>query len=440
METKEFLEKKLNPFNWQLTLKVITIGMVAIALLIPKMMILGLIHEREQTAESARHEVMQKWSLEQHIRGPLLTIPYIQRVFDTDGKEIRQEIHQCHFLPDSLHVNGKISPQELHRNIYQSVVYKSDIKITGNFGLPNFAKLKINPADVLWDKAEISVAISDLRGINDLADLKWNDNSYPFMPGMDNKLLGSNGISMTLQKASLENFPANFQLELKLKGSDALQFAPLGETTEVNLQSTWNDPGFEGSFLPAKRTITSQGFEAHWKVLNYNRNFPQAWKDNEYKVTEADFGVQLVTLADHYQKSYRSAKYGILVILFMFLSFFLNEMITKQRIHPFQYILVGFSILIFYLLLLSISEQLGFNKAYLISTVSVLGLVFAYSRTFLKTWVNSILLTSILAFSFGFIFILMQLESYALLVGSIGLFFVLSLTMFFTRKINWYGE
>ncbi|HKJ42989.1 MAG TPA: inner membrane CreD family protein, partial [Sunxiuqinia sp.] len=164
------------------------------------------------------------------------------------------------------------------------------------------------------------------------------------------------------------------------------------------------------------------------------------WNDNEFNISNADFGVQLVTMADQYQKSYRSAKYGILVILFLFLSFFLNEIITKQRIHPFQYILVGFSILIFYLLLLSISEQLGFNLAYLIAAVSVLGLVFAYSRTFLKTWFNSILLSSILAFSFIFIFILMQLESYALLVGSIGLFCVLALTMFFTRKINWYGE
>jgi len=440
METKEFMEKKISSFNWQLSLKVITIGLIGLVLMVPKMMILGLIHEREQTAESARHEVMQKWSLEQTVRGPVLTIPYLEKVPGPDGKEIREEIHQCHFLPDSLYIEGTLNPQELHRGIYQSVVYQSNITIRGRFARPDFSGIKVNPANVLWDKAQLSLAISDLRGIDARTDLNWNSQSIPFSPGMDNKLLGDNGISLTLPGQAVKNFPANFQLSLKLKGSDALQFAPLGETTEVKLQSIWNAPGFTGNFLPANRTISQKGFNAYWKILNYNRNFPQAWKDNEFKVTDADFGVQLVTLADHYQKSYRSAKYGILVILFLFLSFFLNETITKRRIHPFQYILVGFAILIFYLLLLSISEQLGFDTAYLIAAVSVLALVFAYSLTFLKTWLNAALLTAILAFSFGFIFILMQLESYALLVGSVGLFCVLALTMFFTRKINWYGE
>ncbi len=163
-------------------------------------------------------------------------------------------------------------------------------------------------------------------------------------------------------------------------------------------------------------------------------------ENDGFNVTNADFGVNLVKTADHYQKCSRSTKYGIVVMLLIFLSFFLNEIITKQKIHPFQYILVGFAILVFYLLLLSISEQLGFNPAYLIAAISVTALVLAYSRTFLKTWTNSIVLTLILALSFGFIFVLMQLESYALLAGSIGLFVILGLTMFLTRKINWYEE
>ncbi len=219
-----------------------------------------------------------------------------------------------------------------------------------------------------------------------------------------------------------------------------MQFAPVGEITEVEIQSKWNDPGFEGNYLPAERKIDNNGFHAQWKVLHFNRNFPQQWKNEEFRVTDSDFGVKLITVADHYQKSSRAAKYGILVILFTFLSFFLNEIITRQRVHPFQYILVGFAVLIFYLLLLSISEQLGFNLAYMISALAVILLIFAYSRTFLKKWSDSAIQTLILTFSFGFIYVLMQLESYALLTGSIGLFFVLALTMFFTRKINWYNE
>jgi inner membrane protein len=300
--------------------------------------------------------------------------------------------------------------------------------------------LKIRPEDILWEKAKILVAVHDLRGINNRIEFAWNDSVYAFSPGMENQRVGSNGISLPMPQLTPQDFPAHFQFKLNLKGSESLNFAPLGETTEVTLQSEWNDPGFTGSFLPAEHAINKEGFTASWKVLDFNRNFPQQWKNDEYRVTEADFGVKLVTVADHYQKSSRAAKYGILVILFVFLSFFLNEIITKQRVHPFQYILVGFAVLVFYLLLLSISEQLGFNLAYLISAISVLVMVLLYSRSFLKTWLHAGIQTLILTFSFGFIYVLMQLETYALLVGSIGLFVVLGLTMFVTRKINWYGD
>ena len=437
METNQHLEQKLKSVNLQLSLKVVVIGFIALILLIPKMMILELIRERENTAESVKHEVTEKWSNPQTVRGPMLTIPYIERT--SDGKETREQLRECHFLPKTLKVKGELIPQKLNRSIYQTVVYESSLEIGGQFETPDFEKLKINPADVLWEKANLSLAISDLRGINEMAALSWNGNSFPFSPGMDNPLLGTTGISLPMSNAGENSFPGSFQIRLKLKGSEGLQFAPLGETTEVFLQSSWNDPGFQGNFLPAERSVDANGFTAGWKVLNYNRNFPQEWKDDEFTVTDADFGVKLVTVADHYQKSSRSAKYGILIILFIFLSFFLNEILTKQRIHPFQYILVGFAILIFYLLLLSIAEQTGFNWAYLISSLAVTGMVLAYSRTFVKSWMNSFLLTSILTLSFGFIFVLLQLESLALLVGSIGLFVVLGLTMFFTRKINWYN-
>ena len=440
METKEFLQDKQKSINWQITLKVFIIGAIAIALLIPKFMILGLIQERQKTAEVTTHEVMQKWSLAQIVRGPVLSVPYIERTFNKDGKEITENIRKCYLLPKTLNIKGEVFPQERKRSIYETVVYESDVNISGQFDISDFNSLKIPSDNVLWEKAKILVAISDLRGINDRITFTWNDSTFAFTPGMENPLVGRNGISLPIQSLSMEDFPGNFHFTLNLKGSESLNFAPLGETTEVTLHSKWNDPGFVGNFLPAEHNINKDGFTARWKVLNFNRNFPQEWKNDEYRVTEADFGVKLVTVADHYQKSSRSAKYGILIILFVFLSFFLNEIITKQKVHPFQYILVGFSILIFYLLLLSISEQLGFNLAYLLSAVAVIIMVLFYSRTFLKKWSNSIIQTLILTFSFGFIFVLMQLETYALLVGSIGLFVVLALTMFFTRKINWYNE
>lgn len=440
METKEFLQNKSKSVNWQITFKVVTIGMIAIALLIPKFMILSLIQERESTAGASKMEVMQKWSLAQTVRGPVLVIPYIERNFDSHEKQVTEEIKELYILPKTLKIEGEIIPQKLYRSIYETVVYESGINIKGSFDQADFESQKIADDDIMWDKAKILVAISDLRGIEEIGQFLWNGKPVTFLPGMENQLIGTNGISLDLSSLSSTEFPADFGFTLKLKGSESLKFAPLGEVTEVMLKSSWNDPGFEGSFLPSERNIDKNGFQAQWKVLNFNRNFPQEWKNNEYKVTDADFGVKLVSMADHYQKSLRTAKYAILVILFTFLSFFLHEVITKHRVHPFQYILVGFAVLVFYLLLLSISEQIGFNLAYLISAVAVITMIFAYSRTFLSKWLDSIVQTLILTFSFGFIFVLMQLESYALLVGSIGLFFVLGLTMFFTRKINWYGE
>lgn len=440
METKEFFQEKQKSINWQITLKVFIIGIITLALLVPKFMILDLIGQRQHTAETSSKEVMQTWSLAQTVRGPVLAIPYIERNFENDGNTTTEIIHECYILPKTLNINGEIFPEKRKRSIYETVVYESELNVSGHFEGSEIQKLKIPPGDILWKQAKIQVAISDLRGISDRISISWNDSVFEFTPGMENQLLGQSGISLPLPHLTAENFPADFQFSLHLKGSESLKFAPLGETTEVALQSDWNDPGFDGNFLPTDHTIGKEGFSARWKVLNFNRNFPQQWKNDEYRVTEADFGVKLVTVADHYQKSSRAAKYAILVILFVFLSFFLNEIISKQKVHPFQYILIGFAVLIFYLLLLSISEQVGFNLAYFISALAVITLVFAYSRTFLKRWIHSVIQTLILTFSFGFIFVLMQLETYALLVGSIGLFVVLGLTMFFTRKINWYGE
>ncbi len=440
METKNSLNDKQKSINWQLTLKVFIIGIIAIALLVPKFMILSLIDDRQATAELTTLEVMQKWSLSQTVRGPVLSVPYIERTFDTEGKEVKEETREFYVLPKTLKVNGEILPQERKRSIYETVVYESELEISGQFDISELSDLKIAAKDILWEKSKLLVSISDLRGINDKISLKWNQAVFAFSPGMENPLIGTNGISLNLPELSLQGFPGNFSFKLPLKGSESLNFAPLGETTEIALQSSWEDPGFDGNFLPADYQVDKDGFTANWKILNFNRNFPQQWKNNEYRVTDADFGVRLVTVADHYQKSSRSAKYAILVILFVFLSFFLTEVITKNRVHPFQYILVGFSVLIFYLLLLSISEQLGFNLAYLISALAVLLMVLLYSRSFLHNWTNAIIQTLILTFSYGFIFVLMQLETYALMAGSIGLFVVLALTMFFTRKINWYND
>jgi inner membrane protein len=191
--------------------------------------------------------------------------------------------------------------------------------------------------------------------------------------------------------------------------------------------------------------VNEKGFSANWNVLHFNRNYPQTWVDSsptahKTDILSSEFGVELVTPANHYQKNTRSAKYAVLIIIITFIVFFMFEVFTKSRVHPFQYILVGSAIIIFYLLLLSFSEHLGFNIAYLMAALAVILLVFLYSGSFMPKIKNSFGTGLSLAACYAFIFILLQLESYALLAGSIGLFILLALLMYATRKINWYRE
>jgi len=430
---------KSSMISWQLMLKIVFIGIVFFVLLIPKLMIIGLMEERKTTAESARAEVMEKWSRDQVVRGPVLTVPVTETVTGQEDKNPTVVQSQRYFLPQELNIDGQLTPHDRFRSIYKVVVYESEIRISGTFAPPSPEILQAS-GETEWNKAELSIGLSDLRGISNMVEMVWNGQKYTFLPGMDDPVIGTGGISLPLPLDPATSFPATFECILHLKGSHSLHFSPLGETTTVRLSSAWNDPGFTGSFLPVSHNITPDGFTADWKVLHFNRNFPQTWKGDKYKMAGSDFGVELVTVADHYQKNIRSAKYGILVIVLVFISFFLSEVISGERIHPVQYALVGFALLLFYLLLLSLSEHLGFNIAYLIASAAVLTMVFAYSRSFLKKRINSLMLTAVLAASFIFIFVLLQMETYALVTGSIVLFIILGLIMYLTRKINWYNE
>ena len=235
------------------------------------------------------------------------------------------------------------------------------------------------------------------------------------------------------------NITHEFSFSLRLNGSRDLQFIPVGRTTEVTLKSDWNVPSFSGAFLPDTREVTDNGFEASWKILDLNRGYPQAWIGNKYNIYSSASGVNLLAGIEGYDKSMRSAKYALLVIALTFLVFFFVEVFNKKKIHPIQYILVGLAIVLFYALLISISEVAGFGLAYLISSVATLGLITLYSKSVLAHNRMAFIQGSILAFLYLFIYILLQLEDYALLIGSSLLFVILATIMYLSRKIDWYA-
>ncbi|MBT6006606.1 MAG: cell envelope integrity protein CreD, partial [Prolixibacteraceae bacterium] len=226
-------------FHRKLSFKLFTIGFLVLVLMIPKLMILSLISERSLTADEASSEVMSKWSDNQEITGPVLTVPYTKSVYNERNKEYKEVIHTATFLPKELNINGKINPKKLYRSIYDVIVYESDINLSGNFELPDFSDFNIDEKDIQWKDAQILLAINDLRGINEEVILKWNNSGTTFAPGINKSVIGESGISVSLPNISADNFRGNFQISLKLKGSQSLMFTPVGEKTEVHLESPW---------------------------------------------------------------------------------------------------------------------------------------------------------------------------------------------------------
>ncbi len=424
-------------------LKIGSIVMIALLLLIPAFMISGLISERESTQSRAILEVSSKWGGQQTLTGPFISIPYYRYVRETVGKDSAGRLVQVkdyiHILPDKLDIAGEISPQKRERGIYEIVVYDSKLNFSGTFQKLDFGALDFRPQNIQFDKAEFVLGIPDLRGIEKQISLQWNDAQVSFNPGVSSTDVVNSGINARVIVSDSDSITYRFSFSLDLKGSQLLYFTPMGKETDITMHSGWSNPSFNGAFLPDSREISAAGFNANWNVLHLNRNFPQIWSGARYNTTESAFGVDLLLPVDNYQKSHRSIRYAILFIGFTFLVFFFIEVLNKIFIHPVQYILVGIALIVFFTLLLALSEHILFNPAYISSALATLLLIAGYIRAILKSWKLTGLITGILTVLYSFIFVIIQLQDYALLIGSIGVFVILALTMYFSRKIDWYN-
>lgn len=406
-------------------------------LLIPTSMVQGLIQERMERQQEAVDEVSSKHASAQSIQGPILTIPYKDVAIDTSASSRNSSVKYFHLLPEHLDIDGTVNPERRKRGIFDVIVYSSGLNLKGDFSFDQLALQGIQANQLLLKDAFLTVGISDLKGVREQVDIELDGKNYKCDPGVLSRDVVQSGIHSRVSLDSLqEKLP--FEFNLSVNGSEDLSFIPVGKVTNVTLKSPWKDPSFDGSFLPVQRSISQDGFKAHWKVLHINRNYPQGWKGNKYSIQGADFGVKLQLPVDVYQKSTRVAKYAVLFILLTFLVFFFVEVLNGILIHPIQYILVGLALVLFYILLLAFSEQMTFNTAYLIAAGMTLVLIFLYSRSVLKSWGLSAVTVSIQTITYGFIFILIQIQDYALLFGSLGVFLILAVTMYFSRKIEWF--
>jgi inner membrane protein len=426
------------------------IGFLIFLLLIPTFMIQSLISEREGRKRDVILEVSSKWGNSQQIIGPILRIPYYEisqtEKLNTNGKkEVEQSksLDYAYFLPNQLMINGLVNPEKRSRGIYEIIVYHSITTFDGDFTNISLDQFKVLPENILWKDATVLFTLSDFRGITEDIELNWNGNKSFFssgakLPFARESNITLSGIYTPVQINDEGNGRYNFHFESNLKGSESLNIIPVGKTTQVMLNSNWQNPSFIGAFLPDKRVVNEKGFSASWKVLHLNRDFPQQWTGNAPEtLARSSFGVNLITPNDNYQQSSRSVKYAILIIALIFMAFFFIEILNHKRVHPFNYILIGLALCIFYALLLSISEFLTFNISYLIASFLTIGLVFLYSKSIFQNTRLSGLVALVMLILYSFIFVIIQLEDTALLIGSIGLFTILSITMYISHRIDW---
>jgi inner membrane protein len=419
------------------TIKGILIAILALVLLIPTNMVESIIYDRESRRATAISEISEKWGAPQTIIGPVLSVPYWSESKDENGNT-KKEQNFVHFLPDSLQIKGQVTPEKRTRGIYEVVVYQSDVNISGQFSAMKSRASELLSGQLQWENAVLTIGISDLRGIDEQIELQWNNDKKLFNPGVLTTDFASSGVHAAVSLKENAAQTVHFSTRIQMKGSDKLMFTPVGKVTKVQMQSPWANPSFGGAFLPDTRNITSNGFTADWKVLHLNRNFPQTWMSQTVDIAATSFGVNLLLPVDSYQKATRATKYAILFIALTFIAFFFNEMRGSGRVHPFQYVLIGLAMVIFYTLLISISEYLGFNTAYWIAAAMTVGLVTLYARSLFSSAAMSNLIGGTLILLYVFLFTLIQLQDYALLIGSIGLFAILAGLMYLSRKIDWY--
>lgn len=422
----------MGKLRYNVFLKVIIIGGLILLLLIPALLIGHLVDERQRLRDDAVDEVSGKWAEQQTVIGPFLSIPYYE--YGKDGKSI--ETHYLNVMPENLNVTGDVSTQKLHRGIYDVVVYHSNLNISGDFGNVDFAG--VSKERLRFDRALLCMGISDLRGVEEQLNVHLGNEDCGFDAGLPNQNVAWTGVQSLVNLTDSLNDTLPFSINLKLKGAGSLSFCPVGASTEVHLTSDWNNPSFTGNFLPTDRTVDENGFSAVWKMMHLNRNFPRSWKDDAYAVGNSDFGATLLLPVDSYQKTERCVKYSILFTTITFLVFFFVEISRKKLLHPLHYLLVGAALIVFYTLLLSISEYVTFNLAYLIASVATILLITLYSKAVLKSWPLGLFVGGVLLILYGYMFTILQLQDYALLAGSIFVFVVLCLVMYFSRKVNWY--
>jgi len=438
---QQFHKENVNPKNqgWEMSKsarlgwKILIIGVLSVLLLIPQQLIMHLVNERYETSRKAESEVEQMWSGAQRVVGPVVHIP------SRDNQAL-----DVYLLPEDFKVKGDLKSENRHRGSFDVTVYTADLNIEGSFQIPSLSEY--SEAKYRLDKAEVLIALSDFRGLTENIVFHLNGKDYTMSSDKDGEMGSVLRCSVPIAEL-MGDSAVDYSVQMPLKGSESIMFLPIGNSTSVQLTSNCVTPSFQGNFLPVERSVSDSGFSATWKVLAINRDFAQAvtqWNQcsegNAHAVSMSDneFGVIMRVPVMQYQQTTRTVKYAYLFIFLTFATVFFVEYRRQTPIHPVQYLLIGIALMVFYTLLLSFSEHIPFLWSYMVSMLMTIALITGYLAGILKIRKTALMVGALLLALYLFIYVLLQLETYALLFGSIGIFVILAVLMYVSLKVKWY--
>ena len=427
-------------------LKFLLVAAITVAMSVPLFFIFLALVEREDYAREAEADIARGWGGAQVLGGPVLAVPYTinESSRAADGVVTTAEVRRLAvFLPKTLTAEVTSQTQVRKRGIFEVNVYTADAVLQGAFERPDFAEFGFAPKSIAWDQALLLVSINDLQGLSENVSVAWGAErtAVAFRPGLAPEFgVALPGINARVA-VNKDGGDIPFDLTVKLKGTRELLLSAAGGETVVTAKGNWPHPSFQGSFLPTERSVQPEGFTASWRIPHLARNLPQSMPTPETVfngLMSATFGVSFVQPVNFYLLVQRALKYALLFIGLAFLSFFLIETLSGSRIHGVQYLLIGGAQVVFYLLLLSFAEQIGFDASYLLAAVATVGLISAYAWAALKSSSRALVVFAVLATLYALLFLLLKQEDYALIIGASAAFAAVAVTMYVTRNVDWY--
>jgi inner membrane protein len=428
----------------RLALKLVLIGVLTVVLWIPTLMILVLVEERSARQTEVQTEIQQTWGGPQTVAGPFLVVPIDQPSRNVNGEAVvtASEFDTRFVLPAELMVSASVEPEIRKRSIFQTVVYRSEIRIRGRFDVSDW----IEPSSPhRWDRAELVIGISDLRGLSSLPTVTSGGRDLVLEASAREELTGA-ALSVSLDEVVPELGEGGvipFEMVLHLRGGESLDLVPVGGETTLTMASEWPDPSFSGAFLPTERTVEDDGFEAKWQVLHLNRDFPQSWigaRSGDHRMrcafNDAAFGVRLLPGIDAYARISRALKYSGIFTLLTLMAFFAVEHGSGGRVHPIQYGVVGLGLCLFYLTLLALAEISPFDLAFGAAAVVIVAFIGSYARAVLRRGRDAGVATGVLVMVYAALFVMLRLEDLALLMGTVLLLLLLGVVMRLTTRLN----